>query len=181
MATRVGKKTVGLDWQNNNFACASPFFCTFLCRRCTTTMWNCLISLFVENVNTWQWLPFPFSELWYSPLELNSRKIHQHLTNWTRWNKHDKVWGGGNSLFKWRFCSHHCHCCLSSLMPWDSKGMFHNNCSVPFLHMNNFFSCFGFWLLHRLFKFWRNGFLFIYKRNNFIILIEGIWSMKRRE
>ena len=127
---------------------------------------------FYSEVNTRQWLPFSFSELWYSPLELNSTKIHQDLTNWTRWNKHDKVWGSGNSLFKWRFCIHDCRCCLSSLMPWDSKEMFHNDCLVPFLHMNNFFSCFGFWLLHRLFKFWRNDFLFIYKRNNFIILIE---------
>ena len=37
-------------------------------------------------------------------LEFNSRKICQHLTNWTYWNKRDKVWSGGNSrLFKWRF------------------------------------------------------------------------------
>ena len=43
---------------------------------------------------------------WYSPLEFNSRKIHQHLTNCTKWNKCDKLWGSANSLFKWRFCSH---------------------------------------------------------------------------
>ena len=63
-------------------------FCTFLCRRCTTTTWNCLIiSRFAENLNTRQRLPYSFSELWYSPLKLISRKIHQHLTNWTRWIK----------------------------------------------------------------------------------------------
>ena len=28
------------------FGRASPFFCTFLCNRCTTATWNCLISLF---------------------------------------------------------------------------------------------------------------------------------------
>ena len=176
----MGKKTEGLDWQNNNFARASPFLYISL-----PLLHDYDVKLpnftFYSEVNTRQRLPFSFSELWYSPLELNSRKIHQDLTNWTRWNKHDKVWGSGNSLFKWRFCIHDCRCCLSSLMPWDRKEMFHNNCLVPFLHMNNFFSCFGFWLLHRLFKFWRNDFLFIYKRNNFIILIEGIWSMKRRE
>ena len=43
-----GKKAIGLDWQNNNFVRASRFFCTFLCRRCTTSTWNCLISRFVE-------------------------------------------------------------------------------------------------------------------------------------
>ena len=41
-------------------------FCTFLCRHCTTTAWNCLISRFMEDVNkrkrvfffsfkTWVW------------------------------------------------------------------------------------------------------------------------------
>ena len=35
----------------------------------------------------------------------------RHLTNWTRWNKRDQVWGSTNSLFKWRF-----RCCLSSLV-----------------------------------------------------------------
>ena len=45
-------------------------FCTFLCRRRTTTTWNCLISRFVENGNTRQQLSFSFPELWYSPLEI---------------------------------------------------------------------------------------------------------------
>ena len=43
-----GKKVIGLDWQNNNFARASrALFCTFLCCRCTTTSWNFLILRFV--------------------------------------------------------------------------------------------------------------------------------------
>ena len=50
-------------------------FCTFLCRRCTTTTWKCLISRFVEDGNTGQQLSFSFLELWYSPSELNSQKI----------------------------------------------------------------------------------------------------------
>ena len=33
-----GKKAIGLDEQNNNFARATRF--TFLCRHCTTTTWN---------------------------------------------------------------------------------------------------------------------------------------------
>ena len=30
-----GVKSIGLDWQNNNFAGASCIFGTFLCRQCT--------------------------------------------------------------------------------------------------------------------------------------------------
>ena len=29
----------------------------------------------------------------------------EHLTNWHRWNKRDKVWSCANSLLKWRFRS----------------------------------------------------------------------------
>ena len=32
-----GNKPIGLDWQNNNFALVSCFFCTLLSRRCKTT------------------------------------------------------------------------------------------------------------------------------------------------
>ena len=56
-------------------------FCTFLCRRCTTTTWNCLISRFVEDGNKRQQLSFSFPELGCSPLEFNSKKICHHLTN----------------------------------------------------------------------------------------------------
>ena len=65
---------------NNNFARASRFFCTFLSRRCTTTTWKWPISSFVEDRNTRQQLSFSFPELWYSPLEFNSKKSCQHLT-----------------------------------------------------------------------------------------------------
>ena len=56
-------------------------FCTFLCRRCTTTTWNCLISRFVEDGSKRQQLSFSFPELWRSPLEFNSNQICQHLTH----------------------------------------------------------------------------------------------------
>ena len=56
-------------------------------------------------MNKGQRLSFSFPDLWYSLLEFNSRKICQHLTNWTSWNKRDKVWSSANSLFKGRFCS----------------------------------------------------------------------------
>ena len=60
--------------------CITPF-CTFLCRRCTTTTWDCLISRFVEGGNKRQQLSFSFPELWCSPLEFDSKQICQHLTN----------------------------------------------------------------------------------------------------
>ena len=50
-------------------------FCTFLCRRCKTTRWNCLISLFVEDGNKRQQLSFSFPDFWCSPLEFNYKKI----------------------------------------------------------------------------------------------------------
>ena len=84
--------------------------CTFLCRHCTTTTWKCLISRFVENANTRQQLYFSFAKLWYSLLEFNSRKNCKHLTNWTRWNKRDKVWSSATVPVKWGFrgCSPRC-------------------------------------------------------------------------
>ena len=59
-------------------------FCTFLCRCCTTTTWNCLISRFVEDGNKFQQLSFSFPELWCSPLEFNSEK---HLPTFDELNK----------------------------------------------------------------------------------------------
>ena len=50
-------------------------FCTFFSRRSTTTTWKCLILCFVENGNPIQQLPISFPELWYSPLEFNSKRI----------------------------------------------------------------------------------------------------------
>ena len=93
-------------------------FCTFLCRRCTTTTWKCLISRFVEDLNSRR-LFFCFPELWYSLLEFNSRKIFQHFMNWMscNWDKRDKVWSSANSLFKWRFRNRRRRRCLSSYWP----------------------------------------------------------------
>ena len=90
-------------------------FSTFLGHCCTTMTWTFLISHFVEDGNTTQQLSFSFPELSYSPLQFNSRKICQHLTNCTRWNKRKKVWGSPNSLFKWCFRSCCWCCCLNSL------------------------------------------------------------------
>ena len=72
-------------------------FETFFCRHCMTTTWKCLISRFVEDVNTRQRLSSSLSELRYSLLEFNSSKSCQDLTNWMRWNKRDKVWSSATS------------------------------------------------------------------------------------
>ena len=90
-------------------------FSTFLGHRCTTMTWTFLISHFVEDGNTTQQRSFSSPELSFSPLQFNSRKIRQHLTNCTRWNKRKKVWGSLNSLFKWCFRSCCWCCCLNSL------------------------------------------------------------------
>ena len=66
--------------------CITLFY-TFLCRRCTYTTWNFLISRSVEDVNSRQRISISSSEFAFGALELNSRKTHQNLTNWTWWNK----------------------------------------------------------------------------------------------
>ena len=109
-----GKKAIGFDQWNNNFARASRFFVHSFAFK--TKTWKCLISCFVENVNTRQQLSFSFPELRYSLLEFISRKICQHLTNWTGSNRRDKVWSSANSLFMWLFRSCHRRCCVSSLV-----------------------------------------------------------------
>ena len=45
-----------------------------LCRRCTTTTWNCLISRYVEDVNSKRRPSFSFPELWYSSLLIQLQK-----------------------------------------------------------------------------------------------------------
>ena len=95
--------------QSNRFKLAKQqlctcitLFCTFLCRRCTTTTWKCLISLFVEDVKTKQRFFSSFPEL-CSLLDLPPEKfVNIWRSNWTSWNKRDNVWSSANSLFKWR-------------------------------------------------------------------------------
>ena len=106
-----GKKAKRFRSAKQQLSTCITFFCTFLCRCCTTTMWNCLIARFVEDVNTRQRLSFSFPELWYSLLEFNSRKICQQLMNWMSWNKCDKVWSSMNSLFKRSFRCRLRRCC----------------------------------------------------------------------
>ena len=69
-----------------------------LCRHRTTTTWNCLISRFVEDVNTCsrQRLSFSFPELRYSLLEFNSGRF---ASIWR--TERDGI--RATSLFKWGF------------------------------------------------------------------------------
>ena len=114
---KCGKRNDRFGLAKQQLCKCITLFWTFLCRCCTATTWKCLISRSVEDVNTrdkdflFLWDP----ELQYSLLEFNSRKICQHLTNWTSWNKRDKVWSRAN-FFKWRFRSRHRSCCLRSLL-----------------------------------------------------------------
>ena len=65
---KTGKKAIGLDWQNNDFARASRIFS---CRHCTTAKQNCLASPFqedAEDVNVIQ----PF----FDPFFLNLDTVH---------------------------------------------------------------------------------------------------------
>ena len=92
------------------------FLCSFLCRRCTPTTCNFLFSRIVEDVNRRQQFSFYFPELRYNPLEFNPRKNRYYLSNWTRWNKLDKVWSSVNILFERRFCSCRRRCCFKSFL-----------------------------------------------------------------
>ena len=113
-------------------------FCTFLCRRCTTTTWKRPNFTFRRGRQHKTTTYFSFPELWYSLLEFNSRKNCQHLTNWTRWNKRDNVWRSSNSHFEWRFRIFNVGLTPSSAPNQDGKHLRHFNMDVPLPHRRNF-------------------------------------------
>ena len=78
---RERQKTIGLDNKTTNMHLHHLFSQISLPSYCSTTTWKCLNSRFVEDGNTWHQLSFSFPELWYSPLEFNSKRKCQHLTN----------------------------------------------------------------------------------------------------
>ena len=109
-----GKKPSWFRLANNNFARASRFFVHSFA---FTARLRCESATFLVLWRTWtKTNDFIFLEPWSSLLEFNSRIVCQHLTNWTRWNKRDKVWSSANPLFKWRFRNRRRRCCLSSLV-----------------------------------------------------------------
>ena len=60
---RGRQKSNGVRLAKEKLCTCITLFYTFLCCRCMTTMWNCLIWRFVEDVDTRQWPSFSFSEL----------------------------------------------------------------------------------------------------------------------
>ena len=70
-----GEYALVFDWQNNNFARASRFFCTCICRHCTTTRWNFLITRFMKDVKTREKFSVSFSNLRYSISESTPEKL----------------------------------------------------------------------------------------------------------
>ena len=73
-------------------------FGTFLCRHCTTRMWNFLMGRFMEDVNTGRRISLSLSKLRCSFQEFNSRKFHLHLTFKASWSNRDNVWKNANSF-----------------------------------------------------------------------------------
>jgi len=84
---RERQKTVGLDWQSKNFPSASRFFVDQFFAVTARKTWNCLISCFVETVDTCSRQRFFFS---FPELQALIQSC-KHLSKWTRWNKRDKV------------------------------------------------------------------------------------------
>ena len=72
LSNEDGKKLIGLDWQNSNFARALRIFVHFLAvvaRLHQETPF--FFSRFVEDVNTREQFSFSFPELRYIPLKFN--------------------------------------------------------------------------------------------------------------
>jgi len=102
-----GKKPIGLKWQNNNFARASRFFCTFHCRRCKTTTWKGHISRFITRTLT-QDNDFLFIS--WTSIKSFTIQFKEKIAN-ICWIERE-VWGSASSLFNWRFRSRRRRCCL---------------------------------------------------------------------
>ena len=72
-------------------------FCTFLCRHCTTTRWNFLITRFRKDVKTREKFWVSLSNLRYS-IQNQLQKNCPALDKLNQWNKSDIVWNSANSL-----------------------------------------------------------------------------------
>ena len=75
------KKTIGLDWQNNNFARASRFFVHFFAVASRLTRKGAYFQVLSKTWTQDNDFLFLFLNLDTFFLEFNSRKIFQHLTN----------------------------------------------------------------------------------------------------
>ena len=115
-ATKDGEKSIVLDQQNNNFARASRLFVQALP---SLHDYNGKLPKFTFGRGREQkkttFLFFSLTLRQSFRIQQHSKNICEHLTNLTRWNKRDKVWGSANSLFKWRFRSRRLRRCVNSL------------------------------------------------------------------
>ena len=126
-----GKKAVGLDRQNNNFARASRFLVHFFA--VTTRLYHVKVPNFTfcgGREHSRETFLF-FSSISIQSFIINSRKICRHLTNWTRWNKLDNVWRSAYSLVKWRF---RCHRSPSLLLKFPNNWSVHPGETVMFFN-----------------------------------------------
>ena len=87
---RERQKSNGLRLAKQQLGTCITIFCTFLCRHCTTTTWK-------REHKTTTLFFFPWTSIQSFRIQL--QKNSQHLTNWTRWNKRDKVWSSATSHF----------------------------------------------------------------------------------
>ena len=80
------KKAIRLQSKKKTTLHVHHSFCTFLCRRCTTTTWKCVIFRFMEVVNKRRRIFLSLPKFECSSQEINSREIHLYLTFSTTWN-----------------------------------------------------------------------------------------------
>ena len=85
------KKAIRLQSKKKTTLHVHHSFCTFLCRRCTTTTWKCVIFRFMEVVNKRRRIFLSLSKLECGPQEINSRELRLHLTFSATWNKRDLI------------------------------------------------------------------------------------------
>ena len=97
------KKAIGLQSKKKTTLHVHHSFCTFLCRRCTTTTWKCLIASFMKDVNKRRRISFSFSKLECGPQEINSMEIRLHLPFLAIWNKRNKDWKKREFILKLTF------------------------------------------------------------------------------
>ena len=101
-------------WKDADITCTGiTLFWTFLCGHCTTTTKKCLISCFVDDVNTRQRLSFSFPELRCSLLE--SMQPQKKIASiWQIDGMSAIKFKAVKLRFKWRFRSRCRRCCYQN-------------------------------------------------------------------
>ena len=99
------------------------FFCTFLCRHCTTAAWKCLISRFMKDVNKRRRIFLSLSKLDCSPWKKSTPGKFTYFCHFKRIGMNaSKFERNVNSFEKGRFrCRRRCRCWSSLLTKWTSQ------------------------------------------------------------